>query len=489
MLSKKNSPGSMLSQKEVFLGITNEMFTYWKRILYYNKVLEEQDLEAVTFDQLQQQLSKVSYSKTWFLKSQIKLCLKLCFFLLLLLSPKKLQRNRNVSLIYGLSDDQIFKSGKTVELLNFLQSNHVGIPLSNVIYVERKKHFPHKSNHGAIKVVNDVSLHLYLDFLTVFDRLKVMLLIIKRLISYSRIFLKLHYFFLIAVPYVIEEVLLSYISSNSSAEASKVVTTPSSIMNSEYIFQMYKKFGKRTMIWYSANSIPLEYLDSTLNRAVVNKQIYKYMPIDEHLVWTQDHRNYLKSVLPSNATIKVCGSLMFYLPKHEYADNKIYDILIFDVTPYNENKISYTNRYPDSLNSIYNSFYAIKFLDDIISVKDKILFRHNSKIKLALKPKRYYNSAHDTIYADYVNSLVKTKQLELISPETNLFEIIAQSKMCISYPFTSTAIIAKELKVPSLYYLENDILKAYNKVHGINFVDTKIGLLKFVERYVIEELK
>jgi polysaccharide biosynthesis PFTS motif protein len=118
-----------------------------------------------------------------------------------------------------------------------------------------------------------------------------------------------------------------------------------------------------------------------------------------------------------------------------------------------------------------------------------MLFRHNSKIKLALKPKRHYNSAHDTVYTDYVNSLVKTKQLELIPPETNLFEIIAQSTICISYPFASTAIIAKELKVPSLYYLENDILKAYNKVHGINFVDTKIGLLKFVEKYVIEELK
>jgi len=489
MKTKRNSPWSILSQKEVFPGITNEMFTYWKKILYYNKLLEEQDLETITFAQLKQHLSNVSYSKTWFLKLQIKLCLKLLFFFVLLFSLNKLQRNKNVSLIYGLSDDQIFKSGKTIELLNFLQSNHVGIPLSNIIYVERKKYLPHKSNNGTIKVVNDISLHLYLDYLTVFDRLKVIILIIKRLFSYSRIFLKLHYFFLVAVPYVIEEVLLSYISSNSSIEASNVVTTPSSIMNTEYIFQFYKKFGKRIMIWYSANSIPLEYLDSTLNRAAVSKQIYKYMSIDEHLVWTQDHKNYLKSVLPSKTTIKVCGSLMFYLPKHEYANNKIYDILIFDVTPYNKNKISYTSKYPDSLNSIYNSIYAIKFLNDILSVKDEILIHHNIKIKLALKPKRNYNSNHDKIYTEYLNSLVTTKQLELISPETNLFEIIAQSKICISYPFSSTAIIAKELKVPSLYYLENNILKAYNKVHGINFVDTKIGLLRFVERNLIEELK
>lgn len=489
MLFWRKSRGTMLNQNEVLPSLTNEMFVYWKRILYYNNLLKKEELEVITFDQLLNHLSRISYSKIEFTRYQIKLCLELLFFILLCFSPRKLQNNKELSLIYGLSDDQIFRSGTTVELLNFLQSSRVGMPLNNLIYIERKSYFPHKNHRGSIKLVSNISLYLFLDYLKPFDRLKVLLLVFKRFFSYIRNISRAPYFFLIAVPYVIEEVLFSYISTNSLVKASSVATTQSSLMNHEYIFQLYKKFGKRTMIWYSANSIPIEYLESTLSRVTFDTQIYKYTAIEEHLVWTEDHRDYLKTVVKPGTSIKVCGSLMFYLPKIESKNPKTCDLLIFDITPYNENRTTNNSKYPDSFNTIYTPSHAIKFLEDILWVKKEISLRHSSELKLALKPKRNYTSAHDTMYTDYLNSLAETKQLKLVSPETNLYEIIVQSKVCISYPFASPAIIAEELKVPSLYYLESDILSPYNKVHGINFVDTKLALLKFVEKFVIGGLQ
>lgn len=132
-------------------------------------------------------------------------------------------------------------------------------------------------------------------------------------------------------------------------------------MNREYIFQNKGDFGTRIMIWYGANAIPINYRDITLDREFVDKSFYKFIPIDEHLVWTEDHKNFLKPLLDESVKLKVCGSLMFYQPKKEYKPRKIHDIMIFDVTPYNDAKISYSNTFPDSLNSIYNFIFAKRF--------------------------------------------------------------------------------------------------------------------------------
>jgi polysaccharide biosynthesis PFTS motif protein len=479
----------MLNRNKVTPTLSNEMFLYWKIILFYSKLLKGDKLEAVALDQLLNYLYQNSFSMIRFMRYQIKIWLKMIFYCLLCFSPRKFRSNKDVSIVYGLSNEQIFKSGTTIDLLNFLQSSQVGIPVENVIYIEQRNYFPHKSDYGTIKLVNDVNLYLYLDYLKFSDRLRVLFLMCKRYFTYFRYSLSVPNFFLIGVSYVIDEIVLSFVSKNSLIRVSNVVTTPSSIMNSDYIFQYYKTFGKRTMIWYSANAIPINYRNQNLKRAIVDSNIYKYISIDEHLVWTEDHKKYLSSVLVAGTSIKVCGSLMFYQPKTTPKSFKIYDLLIFDITPYNENKISYTSEYSDTFNSIYNRTHAMKFVEDILWVKDEVSLRHNLSLKLALKPKRAYNSAHDKIYINFIDSLAKTKQLELIYPETNLYELVNRSRICISYPFTGTAIIAEELNIPSLYYLSSDILDTYTKVHGIRFVDEKIILLEYVETQLIGQLR
>lgn len=484
---RKKSSKYINSHHDVFSNLTNEMFSYWKNILFYNNILKKEELERMTSSQLVDHLSLLSYSKTKYMKYQIKLILKLFIFSLLCFFPRKIEMNRKLTLVYGLSDDQIFKSSTTTELLKFLQGPQVGVPFDNIIYVERASFLPHKIDHDKIKIVNNIVLYLYLNYLANSDRLNVLILILRRFSIYVYKFARIPHFSCVAVPYVIEEVLLSYIHRNSFLESNLLITTPSFIINSEYIFQLPRKFGKRTMIWYSANSIPIEYRDSSLSRATVDEQIYRLLPIDEHLVWTEDHRNYLQSLGLHDVNIKICGSLLFYLPKIAAKQDKVYDLMIFDVTPYGPNKISYMNIFPDSQNSIYNSLHAKKFLDDILWVKKTICLNQNIELRVGLKPKRNSTSTHDTKYTDYVDFLVRCKDLEMVPSETNLYEIVAHSKLCISYPFTSPAIIAEEFKIPSVYFLESDILKPNIALHGIKFIDSKTALLKFVENVLVKD--
>ena len=472
-------------QSQFFPKLSDEMFTYWKHILYFENFIPAKVVESYTFKDLLCIIEKAACSKRNQVKHHFKLAIKIFFLCVFCFIPKKKQPNRDLSLIYHLSDSQIFNSGSTFELRKFIRGEQIGIAKNDVIYVERSRLFPNKSNHEDVKVVSDIDLYLFADFLTIRDRFNILLLVFVRLFTYVRTISWVPLFSLVAVPFVIEEVIFSFISKNKVIRSNNVVTTPSAIMNREYIFQINRDFGTRIMIWYSANSIPINYRDPKLNRALIDKNLYSFMPIDQHFVWTEDHKSFLKPLVHNDVNLRVCGSLMFYQPQKEYKPNKIYDIIIFDVTPYNDKKTSYNNTFPDSFNSIYNFIYAKEFLKDILWVREQIFLSSNVLLKISLKSKREFTSAHSMEYINYVKLLSDNKLLDIIDPNVDIFEIISQSKICISFPFTSPAVIATELGVPSIYYLENDIIISTSKMHGVFFVEKKVKLLRFVEELIL----
>jgi hypothetical protein len=473
------------NQSQFFPKLSDEMLTYWKQILYFEDFIPANVVENSTVKDLLCIIEKATYSKKNQAKHHLKLAMKIFFICTFCFIPKKMQTNTDLSLIYHLSDNQIFNSGSTLELQKFIRGRQIGLAIDDIIYVERPRIFPNKCNHDGIKVVSDIDLYLFADFLRIRDRFIILLAVFVRFLMYARTVSRVPLFSLIAVPFVIEEVIFSFVSKNEIIRINNVVTTPSAIMNLEYIFQIDGDFGTRTMIWYSANSIPINYRDPKLKRALVDKNLYSFMPIDQHFVWTEDHKNFLEPLFDKNVNVKVCGSLMFYQPQKKYNSNKIHDLMIFDVTPYNDLQIHYNDTFPGSLNSIYNFVYSKGFLEDILWVREQIFLSSKVLLKISLKPKRDFTSAHSVAYINYVKSLSNNKLLNIMSPNVDIFEIISQSKICISFPFTSPAIIATELGVPSIYYLENDIMSSYNKIHGVPFVEKKEMLLKFVEESIL----
>jgi polysaccharide biosynthesis PFTS motif protein len=222
------------------------------------------------------------------------------------------------------------------------------------------------------------------------------------------------------------------------------------------------------MLWYSVNSIPFNYKDRKLERWVQDTDIYKFMIIDFHWVWTLDHKAYLSKL--TNSEILVKGSMVFYSHKHNL--QKInYDIVIFDVTPTG-------GIY--SRNSIYNFDLVSKLVMDTLEISKEISLLIKTPINVSIKPKRVYNKYHDIKYVNLLRRLQNDKKIEILDSECNLYDLISSSKLIISYPFTAPAVIGRELKIPSIYYLPKNLLVASQSVHGVPFFQEKHELQKYV---------
>ena len=224
------------------------------------------------------------------------------------------------------------------------------------------------------------------------------------------------------------------------------------------------------MLWYSANSIPEKY--KSKKAAIIANGGYeiflKVMKIDTHWVWTNEHRKYLMKMTDSKILVR--GSMLFYNPPKKPNYNKKYDIVIFDLTPKNNESM-----YKDTL---YNFPVAKKFIEDIIESVELVSQKLNRKIDIYVKHKRSFGPTHSSEYIAYIGELVKNGELSKLPLDSDLYELIAASNIIIGFPFTSPVIIGLELKVPSIYYSSTNMLTKYNKT---DFVQSKLELMKYLE--------
>ena len=104
------------NQSHFFPKLSDEMLTYWKHILYFEDFISANVVENSTVKDLLCIIEKATYSKKNQTKHHFKLAMKIFFICAFCFIPKKMQPNRDLSLIYHLSDNQIFNSGSTLEL-------------------------------------------------------------------------------------------------------------------------------------------------------------------------------------------------------------------------------------------------------------------------------------------------------------------------------------------------------------------------------------
>ena len=135
-----------------------------------------------------------------------------------------------------------------------------------------------------------------------------------------------------------------------------------------------------------------------------------------------------------------------------------------------------------SNNSIYQFDLLSKFILDILEVSQAVSVLSNKPLKVSLKPKRVNNKHHDARYLLLLNQLKHEHKIEILDTYCNLYDVISSSKLIISYPFTGPAVIGKELMVPSMYYLPEDILLSGKKVHGLPFLQNKDALKIYVSK-------
>jgi polysaccharide biosynthesis PFTS motif protein len=168
---------------------------------------------------------------------------------------------------------------------------------------------------------------------------------------------------------------------------------------------------------------------------------------DIHWVWTQSYANYL-SQFNRKIEYRIVGSIQFQLRKLANSNFKRDKILVFDSPPLVP-KSTHAN------SSYYDFDTVTKFIGDIVETKEQTNSFNNYRIVFKLKRVRDHvqNSGK---YLKFLERFEHQNRAIIIDADTNIYDVFDSAILSISIPFTSTALIAKEQNVKSLFYYPHE---------------------------------
>lgn len=200
-------------------------------------------------------------------------------------------------------------------------------------------------------------------------------------------------------------------------------------------------------VHYSQNTRPFVYKDDPF---IGFFPPFRHVKVDTHWVWTEGYKNYMYE-LGHKGDVEVIGPILFYTPKSvdQRTDNEI-RVAIFDVTPvyleYSE-KIGIIRNY-------YSSDNMFNFISGILESCKSLENETGKKVRFFLKSKRSFkNKIHDERYINYIHQLSETNPyFTLLEHSENLFSLIENCDISISYPYTSVPYVSSFLKKPAIYF-------------------------------------
>jgi polysaccharide biosynthesis PFTS motif protein len=280
------------------------------------------------------------------------------------------------------------------------------------------------------------------------------------------------------LPMVFKEFIFDQIvySAMDPDKTDKLITTQSNVAYQPLIFEYENFTAKKFMIWYSSNSVPIKYKKEELKRFTINPTVYVNMRIDEHWVWTKEHKKYLSAY--SQAKILVKQSLMFYTAENLKASNKKIDILVFDVIPVNKVEIT--------RNSIYTTRESVNFINEIIACVKILNQTTKNNYRVKLKHKRRISKNHSSDYSKFIDQKVKNFEIDIIESHQNLYDLISNSKLVIGFPFTSPVVIGQELNKPSIFYCSSKLLPTARKGRKLSFIQSQTSLYSYMEKVLVK---
>lgn len=207
------------------------------------------------------------------------------------------------------------------------------------------------------------------------------------------------------------------------------------------------------MYYYSSNDQPICPISKTsihgLDFPNINWPIY--------YCWDKYQINEIKKIKYSNKSkFFEFGSINFESNPKKLPKLPNIFIAIFDFEPHKiESYVSYQT-YNDAGYTFHP--YAVKINEKLII--DTIKIAKSMNITVVHKPKRDIGNKRTDAYKKLLIDLNKYDNYIRLDPKFNAYSLISKSKICITQPFTSTALMAKSLNKHSVYY---DPLKRISK--------------------------
>ena len=375
-------------------------------------------------------------------------------------------------LIYSLNKDQAIRHRSVKSLNAFLKSRGVINNSKTLVLIEIRKILWNK-NYEMTRTTIDIPLRIYADNFTTIKKINCWISMCHRFYKIMKLQRSDRSVSLILKEYIFDEIVYTTLGS---VNIEKLITTQSNIAYQPLIFE-YKNMGvKRLMIWYSSNSVPIKYKKANLERFTINPAVYNNMGIDEHWVWTKKHKQFL--IKHTDIKVLVKQSLMFYDSEESRPSIRSYDVVIFDVTPYSDEKINN--------DSIFTSSEMIRFINESLACVVMLNKKYGVNYKVHLKHKRKMTKDHSSNYSNFIGKKISNKEISIVSPNQNLYDLISNSRLVIGFPFTSPVIIGQELDKPSIFYCSSKLLKPPYKDQNNLFLNTKDSLFSYMEKMLVK---
>jgi len=180
-----------------------------------------------------------------------------------------------------------------------------------------------------------------------------------------------------------------------------------------------------------------------------------------YLVWDEYQADFVRRAVGKTANISVVRQIWFSTSAMEMPSFSGRGVAVFDVTPH---RSSIYQMHAAEFN-FYNPDTCISFLHDIQQVTKDADYR------MLWKRKRKIGSIAHPRYRFFAERVSEAKNVIIVDPDISAIRVIEASTLSISMPFTSTALIARDLGKPSCYYDPTGLVQKDDRAaHGIEII-------------------
>jgi len=235
-----------------------------------------------------------------------------------------------------------------------------------------------------------------------------------------------------------------------------------------WTYEAEKRGSRITYYFYSTNCESFK----TPDGYPLQENFWQAMNWPYYLVWDEYQAEFVRRAVGQTANVSVVGPIWFHSGTSEIPSLPQRSVAVFDVEPHRQSRYQ-------SLGMAQEYFVpetANRFLLDIHDVLSEC------GATMVLKQKRAIGKLLNRSYGAVLDSLGTSDRFVPIDPGTSASRLIESCAAVISMPFTSTALLAREMERPTIYY---DPLGAVQKddraAHGIAVVSGRDELRTWLQ--------
>jgi polysaccharide biosynthesis PFTS motif protein len=210
------------------------------------------------------------------------------------------------------------------------------------------------------------------------------------------------------------------------------------------------------------------YFYSTNSEGLKSQNGYKSIDFDwrsltwkHYLVWDAYQENFLRQAIPDNKLIEVVGPIWFQNSGVELPVIKQKSIAVFDVQPHRQTAYHALGAPIE----YYTPENCIKFMSEIY------LVARDCGYELVWKRKRRIGRNIHPKFRNFVNIFCKLEGVKVVDEEVSAVRVINATLYNISMPYTSTALLGRDLGRKGCYYDSSGLILPDDKgSHGVKIL-------------------